>query len=76
MDFWLFFICFIIVLFKFINIFKFDNRCFIKDYLWKHICIIADKIYRFLLKLFLLLPSKINNFSHLEASLVKFCFQV
>jgi hypothetical protein len=62
MDFWLFLICFINVLFKFINNFKFDKkRCFIKDYLWKHMCITADKVYRFLLKLFLLLPSQINN---------------
>ncbi len=48
-DVWLFLICFINVLFKFINCFKFDKLCFIKDYLWKHMCITADKMYRFLL---------------------------
>jgi hypothetical protein len=29
------------VLFRVITNLKFDRRCFIKDYLWKHICIIG-----------------------------------
>jgi hypothetical protein len=34
---WIFGICSINILFKFITNFKFDKCCFIKDYLWKHI---------------------------------------
>ncbi len=39
MDFWLFLMCFINVLFKVITNLKFYNRCFIKDNLQKHFCI-------------------------------------
>ncbi len=41
MGFWLFLICFINVLFEVINNYKSDKLCFVKDYLWKHICIIG-----------------------------------
>jgi hypothetical protein len=37
MDFWLFSMCFINVLFEVITNFKFDKCYFLKDYLCKHI---------------------------------------
>jgi hypothetical protein len=39
MDFWLFSICFVNFLFKVISNFKFYKQCFIKEDLWKHICL-------------------------------------
>ncbi len=41
MNFWLFWMCFINVLFKVITNLKFYKRCFIKDDLLKHFCIIG-----------------------------------
>ncbi len=40
MGFWLFLICFINVFFEAITNYKSDKLCFVKDYIWKHICII------------------------------------
>jgi hypothetical protein len=50
MDFWLFSICFINVLFKVITNFKLCKQCCIKEDLWKHICkdgvLCAKEIHR------------------------------
>ncbi len=44
MAFWLFWMSFINVLFKVITNLKFYKRCFIKDYLQKHLVIIYDGV--------------------------------